>query len=440
MPVIFIHGVNTRDNDDYRKNRAARDELLQRLVLEPLAAKEKRFKQIEIVNPYWGNLGVSFRWDQASLPEVHTLEHLGAEDGGTPESDLELTETVKDLAGTLQRDSSRLENLGTDESMFKRAAEKDLTRFVETILSPLLLSEMRLAEDIGVKPETEGVLQALLAMAAKEVASDPHVKVEVIAASSDDEVMDLLKEKVKARFEQLAQGELAAPREVTPLDKQLESLGSDWLDGLKDRVGELFDRAKDAPARVAGASALDLFRDGLHRNFSRFLGDVFVYLNERGDKTNPGPIVSTVIEAIKTAPKHHPDEPLIIITHSMGGNILYDILTYYDTNLKVDIWVSVASQVGQFEEMKIFKASNKNIYKPNKVTGLKPPLGYWLNVFDPLDSFGFKTAPIFADVNADVEYLTGAGALKSHGEYFGRASFYQIMREHIEGASYDTYL
>lgn len=434
MSVIFIHGVNTRNNDDYRKNCAARDELLQRLVLQPLAAKEKRFEHIEIVNPYWGNFGVSFWWDQASLPEVHFLENLGAENEETPESDLELTETVKDLAGNRQPDSSPLENLGTGEHLFKRAAEKDLMRFVEAILSPLLLSEMHLAEDIRVKPEIEGVLQALLAMAAAEVASDPHVKAEVMAASSDDEVMELLKEKVKARFEQLVQGELAAPKEISPLDDQLEPLGSDWLESLKDRVGELFDRALDAPDRMASASALALFRDGLHRNFSRFLGDVFVYLNERGDKVSPGPIVSTVLDAIKTAPKHHPDEPLIIITHSMGGNILYDILTYYDTNLKVDVWVSVASQVGQFEEMKIFKASNKNVHMPNKVTGLKSHFGYWLNVYDPLDSFGFKAAPIFADVDADIEYQTGAGALKAHGEYFGRASFYQMVREQIEKA------
>ncbi len=146
MPAIFIHGVNTRNNEDYRKNRAARDELLQRLVLQPLAEKGKRFEHIEIVNPYWGNFGVSFWWDEASLPEVHALENLGAENEGTPESDLELAETVKDLAGTHRPGSSRLENLGTDERMFKRAAEKDLTRFVETILSPLLLSEMRPAE------------------------------------------------------------------------------------------------------------------------------------------------------------------------------------------------------------------------------------------------------------------------------------------------------
>lgn len=435
MPVIFIHGVNTRrDNPDYPKDCAARDELLRRLVLEPLATKGERFKQIEIVNPYWGDLGVSFRWDQESLPEVHVLEHLGAEEGGTPESDLELTETIKDLAGTHQRGSSRLENLGADEGLLKRAAEKDLTRFVEAVLSPILLSEMHLAEDSGVKPEMEGILQALLAMAAEEVSRDPNVKAEVITASSDDEVMDRLKEKVKTRFEQLAQSKLAALKEAAPPDSRLELLGPAWLEDLKDRVGEMFDRAKDVPARVTGVSALDLFRDRLHRNLSRFLGDVFVYLNERGDKTHPGPIVSTVLEAIKTARKHHPDEPLIIITHSMGGNILYDILTYYNPDLKVDVWVSVASQVGQFEEMKIFKASKNEICKPKKVTGLKPPLGYWLNVYDPVDSFGFKAVPVFTDVDADEEYLTGAGALKAHGEYFGRASFYQLVRGHVEKA------
>ncbi len=41
MPFIFIHGVNTRENDDYRKNRAMCDELFQRLVLEPLLLKVK---------------------------------------------------------------------------------------------------------------------------------------------------------------------------------------------------------------------------------------------------------------------------------------------------------------------------------------------------------------------------------------------------------------
>jgi hypothetical protein len=214
-------------------------------------------------------------------------------------------------------------------------------------------------------------------------------------------------------------------------DSQLESLGPDWLEDVKDRVGELIERAKDAPSRAATLPVLELFRETLHHKLSRFLGDVFIYLNERGDKTKPGLIISTVLEAITTAPRNHPDEPLIIITHSMGGNILYDILTYYVPELKVDAWVSVGGQVAQFEEMKLFKASDKSIGEPERVMDLEPRVGYWLNIYDPADSFSFKTEPVFRGVK-DLVYLTGANVLKSHSEYFGRVSFYWKMQECLE--------
>lgn len=427
MPIIYIHGVNTRRGYEYDKDLAARDKLLQRLILDPLAAKEERFKGMKIVNPYWGDEGVKFMWNQATLPEVGVLEDLGASDEETPESDFQFTETVKGLADPGRRSSPQLETLGPEEGAFKRAAEKDLTRFVESVLSPLFLSEMQLADDAKAAPEAEGVLQAQLAIAGAEVARDPRVKAEVAAAGSDDEVIDLLKQKVQARIEQLALAET-----VKPVDERVEALGS--VEDFKDRIGELFDRAKGAPGRVLTLSALERFREGLHRNLSRFLGDVFVYLSERGDQEKPGPIISIVLSAIRNAPRNHPDEPLIILTHSMGGNILYDILTYYDTKIKVDIWVSVASQVGQFEEMKIFKSSNKELGGSMKVTGLKPRVGYWLNIYDPADVLSFKTAPVFADVSAEEKYLTGESTLKAHGEYFGRASFYQMLQKHIEGA------
>jgi hypothetical protein len=81
MPFIFIHGVNVRDTDKkYWKNLAARNTLIQRLILSPLAEKDERFKRIEIVSPYWGKHGVEFRWGLASLPDVNVLESLGEED------------------------------------------------------------------------------------------------------------------------------------------------------------------------------------------------------------------------------------------------------------------------------------------------------------------------------------------------------------------------
>lgn len=210
-----------------------------------------------------------------------------------------------------------------------------------------------------------------------------------------------------------------------------ESLAFDW-DDVAPQIGELFDRVKDAPLHAASIPLLAWRRASLHRRLSRFLGDVFVYLKERGDRAAPGPIVTTVLEAIQTAPKQWPGEPLIVITHSMGGNILYDILTHFAPELSVDVWVSVGGQIAQFEEMKLFLASDKTLGSPQRVAGLRPGVGYWLNIYDPADSLSFRASPVFADVNADVEYLTGAGALKSHGEYFGRASFYQLVRRHLQ--------
>jgi hypothetical protein len=429
MPFIFIHGVNTRKSERiYTTNIATRDKLVQRRLLDPLAEEDNRFKSMKIVNPYWGDDGVQFMWGMASLPEVSILEHFGIEDSETPEADAEFLETVRALTGTPAGadPSGVLEGYGGDDRFLQPAATADLTRFMEAVLSPLLLSEMRMSNEAITTDQAEGELQALIAMAADDVANEPAVKGEVATAASDDEIMDLLKGKVAGRLEELAVNEasLGSPGDEPPTE-ELEEYGSGWLDTVTDRVGELFDRMKGAPGRVSTVSALDLHRERLHGRLSRFLGDVFVYLNDRG------PIVSRVHDEIRQAVDESPDTPLVIITHSMGGNILYDILTWRAKDLHVDAWVSVGGQVAQFEEMKLFKASDKAVKAPQRVSGLKPRVRYWLNIYDPADTLGFKAAPVFADVDADIAYLTGASALKAHGAYFGRSSFYRLVRKHI---------
>jgi hypothetical protein len=131
-------------------------------------------------------------------------------------------------------------------------------------------------------------------------------------------------------------------------------------------------------------------------------------------------------------PRSHPQEPLIVVTHSMGGNIVYDILTHFAPELEVDAWISVGSQVGQFEEMKLFRASDPGIVKPSKVRGLKPHVKYWLNVYDPVDLFGFLAAPVFRDLDEDFLFRTGAGDLQSHGAYFKRPRFYREVFSRLE--------
>lgn len=433
MPVIFIHGVNTRESEQYHKNVAARDELLRRYLVQPLAVKGARFEKLAIANAYWGKHGVRFRWNQATLPEVSTLEHLGGGDESTPQSDLDFALMIA-ARPTSDGGASGLEALGGAESPLQRAAAADPERFMEAVLSPLILAERDLTLDVGEPPETVGKREALLLAAGAEAANDPATQAQVAAAGSDDEVMALLKAAVLQRYEAiLLQSDLVTPEEAALAESNLEGLGPGWLEGLKSRAGEFFDRAADAPKRAASLPALQKVRDGLHRELTQFFGDVFVYLNERGEQSTPGPIVKTVLETIQNAPRHHPNEPLIVMTHSMGGNIFYDILTTYAPDMQVDAWISVGGQVGQFEEMKLFRGSDPTLGAPNKVASLKPRVGAWLNVYDPADPFSFKAAPVFEDVT-DQPFLTGSSAFKSHSDYFLRPSFYTMVRERIAGA------
>ena len=305
----------------------------------------------------------------------------------------------------------------------------------EAILSPIILSEMQLRVKLQDQPETVGLYEALLVIAGREVATDPTIQGDVATTASDAAVLSLLKKEVQVRYQQLLTNNITlSPSPSGSVDEPIETLGplSSWQARLQDRVGELFDRFLDAPKRAAALPALELFRDGLHRNISQFLGDVFVYINERGDVTHPGPIISTVLQALRNTPKQR-DEPLLVITHSLGSVIFYDIVTHFAKDLHVDVWVSVGGQVGQFEEMKLFKSSDKNIVLPNKVGGLKPQIGFWLNIYDPIDVLSFKTEPVFLDADEDVVFLTGADAFKSHTAYFKRATFYEMLLEHLQG-------
>jgi hypothetical protein len=196
----------------------------------------------------------------------------------------------------------------------------------------------------------------------------------------------------------------------------------------------MFARARSAPARVASSAVLSAFRDQMTQSMTRFLGDVFIYLQNRDAAGGAGPIVARISDAIRDAKAQEPaDSPLLIVTHSMGGNILYDLLTFYEADLKVNLWASVAAQVGMLEEMKVFKVSDPKTRTPSKVSlpGFKARVKRWVNIFDPNDVLSFLTQPVFADADADLSFSSGVGLFDAHGAYFQRASFFELLLAHI---------
>ena len=126
------------------------------------------------------------------------------------------------------------------------------------------------------------------------------------------------------------------------------------------------------------------------------------------------------------------DDQLIVIAHSFGGEIVYDIATYFDPDLSIDCLITVGSQVGLFEEMKLYVASRKDL-PPDPRTGRLPrPLAIkcWLNVFDTNDVLSYRVGPVVHEVD-DFYYDTGFSSLSAHGGYFMRPSFYTRVAAHL---------
>ena len=168
---------------------------------------------------------------------------------------------------------------------------------------------------------------------------------------------------------------------------------------------------------------------------SQFLGDVFVYLDKRGDAADaPGPIPTLVIEALDAARNSldaAKDPYLIAMGHSMGGNILYDVLTYYRPDIEVDAFVTFGSQVPFFEELKLFHCSDTAI--PSAATpkvALRAGIRRWINVFDRQDILSFSGKAIFERIE-DLEYNTGASVLGAHSAYLERPSFHRRLNARL---------
>ena len=175
-----------------------------------------------------------------------------------------------------------------------------------------------------------------------------------------------------------------------------------------------------------------------------FLGDVLTYVARRGTADAPGPIPQRVLAGLETAAfaARTRDEPLVVVTHSMGGQVLYDVLTHFlprmpqHRHIRVDFWCATASQVGFFEELGLFLESNPNHSEETGVrTPLPPPahLGGWWNVWDHADLLSFRADGIFEGVD-DAAFFTGGTLASEHNRYLASVTFHQMLAERIRGS------
>jgi hypothetical protein len=380
VPVVFVHGVGTRTDDAYLKAVKGRTALMRSFLLRPLGLDAGA---VTFWDPYWGGDAAVFAWKHVSLP------------------------------------SGRVEKFGPGEAV-----------------PALLLGEVWEGE---VPPPDRVVLEVARRSMADAVDLLWAAAAERAGAAEMDDLADLA-----VHATALARDEPAPPwlstissdkefvyrlsKELTPVAQAAaeESFGSPHraLQRLREGLG----RIGGAAGRLAGSVAVDALRPSINRSASMFLGDIFVYLRQRESLGANGPIAKRVADGLEqaAAARSAEDPKLIVIAHSMGGNIAYDLLSDLRTDLSCDVLLTVGSQVGVFAELRLFESVTP---PANPATDRVPKLsnvGRWINVFDPNDVLGFAAEKIFDGVK-DYRYSTGKGALAAHSTYFVRPSFYDRL-------------
>ncbi len=397
MPLVFVHGVNVRKNRDYDAVVEHRDAMFRQFLLSRLPEK---WKPLSILNPLWGEHAARFYWNHKSLPQGNE-ETLGS-DGV---SDLE---TI-----AMFYDAEPIQELA-EHPILTTARSSGLVAAIDLMW----------AQASRIKQSETAQEYALLANQALDFAASNPDRSWVDAARDDRQFVRQLRTQLKTWSAQRQKTGVATS------SAQTEVLGSSPLWSIFE---EAADRTVSTIAANASRLFLSLARRPLHKEISTFLGDVFVYLRQRDLPSDQSPILTEVLAAIDSAHMtcQERNEPLVIIAHSMGGNIVHDILTHWRTNIPVDLLVTVGTQIAVFEELKLFVQSDPQIPANGVAKAAAPPnVKKWLNIFDPNDILSFPAERIFTKVS-DYAYTTGKGLFKAHVTYFNRPSLQRCLADRI---------
>jgi hypothetical protein len=409
MPIVYVHGVANRKNDPSYKLHVQEIERLLSQYVAPV------IPTTTVKTAYWGDYGAQFAWDGASRPRT-VLRGQGTAGGSYSDTDhalaLASVRLEQALGSTAASQGSPLLVPAGPKSSASGLGESRLRDFssneLSDILATMIVTDVR---DLTVRP-------ALL-IAVDEVAADPNTSAELSKCESLEDELEVLRTRLA--------------RTVTPALVG-QGAGGTWS-GIVDHLGETMSRLSNTPAFLLSTLVAE-WRPKINELVTLFLGDVFTYLANRGSSI-PGDIPKAVIDTMNQANRSVPGEPLVVVTHSMGGQIVYDLVTHFlpslNSNLRVDFWCATASQVGLFEEMKLFEVHSPDY---SKKTGKKSPLpdrhylGCWWNVWDHNDFLSYTGSPIFEGID-DEPYNSGVSLVEAHGEYLLRPSFHRKLASKV---------
>lgn len=397
MPLVFVHGVATRPSAEQAAMVKQRDVLFRSLVFER--------DEVTIVNPDWGSFAVKFGDDLPWLPAPRGVETFDA--GGAPPAALGPEALDGRLAlGTLAgTDAEQAIDLVAMAAL--DAAIRDAAWQFDDPDTAATGDAMRLAQASAALLEAKGI-----------GLGDGPTGIGTLVAGDNSAFADAL------------------AAEIARASGDVEAYGIG--DTIRDAIGHL--------VGLVGNGVSDLVLKATRRDLSRavslFLGDIFVYLRERdtpGDQGTRARIFAPIQAALvagATAPRAA-SEPFVVVCHSLGGVILYDLLTDVAARaeiaeaigapLRIDALFTVGSQPGFYADLGLYPGGRPAV-------GVKLPMPegvrHWMNVFDLTDVFSFQCSQAFEGVR-DFGYDTVTDLLRAHGAYFLRPSFYGRMKARL---------
>ena len=397
MPLVFVHGVSVRAGESYDRQLEFRDEAFRQHVLRNPTAV--------VHNPYWGDLGASAAWNHASLPgeRLLMLDALSNQDPVPVEQVL----IAEEAAGHTRPRTVLLD-----------VAIQDFGEAVDLLISTAV-------EESGIDAqELVEVATELTGYAAAEPTPDW-----VHEVANDYTFLERLRFESEAWAARRSRAGGGGAQQAV-IERDIAAVTSVW-DGLRVAI----DRIRDAIANWHWGQPGRSLRRTIQPYVTNFFGDIFVYLKSRGTLAEPGAIVERIAAALREAEAAAtPDDPTVVVAHSMGAAITYDVLTYFATDAYVDTFVTVGSQVSWFEEMKLFAASDPNVPNIRQSHAPRPHnVGRWLNVIDSSDYLSYAIEPIFRGVT-DVTFDSGRGPLAAHTEYFKGMGFYRLLGRVVRAA------
>ena len=434
MALLFVHGVNTRSESPPADVLA---------YVERYLTGRHFPTGPTVVYSYWGDLGGRYRFGGRSRPRTRIAgQGAGGDDAlivSAEFPDLPALDTVGGSGNRGARSSiaGGMSAGGAGGGGGERLSEADRGEAVAFLMRT---AERTLADD-------DEMRWAALA-ALSELADDDAVWGRIRQADS-------------------AEAELAIVADYlddhTP-DPTYAEQGTGWLSRFTDNVGEGLRRAAGAPA-LALSTGLGELRPKVDDLLEQFVGDIFAYLDGRQpepEQPDPppdfdgppclwaaltavaGPIPRRVVlDLLRCAEIGGPGEPLVVLSHSMGGQIMYEVFATFLPRLrseldkagcdvalpKVDLWCASASQVGLFEELSAFLGSDEasRVGAPFPGTYLR----HWWNVWDRSDLLSFTAEGIVDGVD-DGEYSSGRGFFGAHSGYLERPSFFKKLAAKLD--------